>query len=143
MASRKRGACCGPVVSSAPSLGEAASSLRQRRFGPDALMNMVLRRPRSNHGSPGRAAQYAEKVETLLRASGFETIRAWADNLVTVIGLEHLLLLKTRMGSEKARFDSLDETAREHCVESARQRLQSLTPTDFTATAQIVYALAS
>jgi len=84
-----------------------------------------------------------EKIDVLLRAAGFETIRAWADNLVTVIGLEHLLLLKTRMGSERARFDSLDETAREHCVASARQRLQALTPTDFTATAQIVYALAS
>jgi len=84
-----------------------------------------------------------EKIEALLRAAGFETIRAWTDNLVTIIGLEHLLLLKTRMGSEKARFDSLEETAREHCVASARQRLEALTPTDFTATAQIVYALAS
>ena len=84
-----------------------------------------------------------ETIDALLRAAGFETVRAWTDNLVTIIGLEHLILLKTRMGSEKARFDSLDETAREHCVASARQRLQALTPTDFTATAQIVYALAS
>jgi ubiquinone/menaquinone biosynthesis C-methylase UbiE len=84
-----------------------------------------------------------EKIDGLLRAAGFETIRAWTDNLVTMIGLEHLLLLRTRMGSEKARFDSLDETAREHCIASARQRLQALAPTEFTATAQIVYALAS
>jgi hypothetical protein len=47
------------------------------------------------------------------------------------------------MGSEKARFDSLDETARERCVANARQRLQALTPADFTATTQIVCALAS
>jgi hypothetical protein len=84
-----------------------------------------------------------EKIDRLLRAAGFETIRAWTDNLVTIIGLEHLLSLKTRMGSEKARFDSLDECARAHCVVSARQRLQALAHTDFTATAQIVYALAS
>lgn len=84
-----------------------------------------------------------EKIDRLLRAAGFETVRAWTDNLATVIGLEHLLSMKTRMGSEKARFDSLDEVAREHCVATARQRLQALAHTDFTATAQIVYALAS
>jgi ubiquinone/menaquinone biosynthesis C-methylase UbiE len=84
-----------------------------------------------------------EKIDGLLRSAGFETIRAWTDNLVTVIGLDHLLCLKTRMGSEKARFDSLDEATREHCVATARQRLQALAPADFTATAQIVYALAS
>jgi ubiquinone/menaquinone biosynthesis C-methylase UbiE len=84
-----------------------------------------------------------EKLDQLLRAAGFETIRVWTDNLATTIGLEHLLSLKTRMGSEKARFDSLDEAARAHCVASARQRLQALASTDFTATAQIVYALAS
>lgn len=84
-----------------------------------------------------------EKIDRLLRAAGFETIRAWTDDLVTIIGLEHLLSLKTRMGSEKARFDSLDGAVREDCLASARQRLQALAPTGFTATAQIVYALAS
>ncbi|GAC1461417.1 MAG: hypothetical protein PVSMB1_11920 [Gemmatimonadaceae bacterium] len=84
-----------------------------------------------------------EKMDGLLRAAGFDRIRAWSDDLVTVIGLEHLLELKTRMGSEKARFDSLDQAARGDCVASARQRLQTLPPTDFTATGQIVYAVAS
>ena len=82
-------------------------------------------------------------MDALLRAGGFETIRAWADDLVTVISLEHLLELKTRMGSEKARFDSLDEAARADCVASARQRLQTLAPADFIATGKIVYAVAS
>jgi ubiquinone/menaquinone biosynthesis C-methylase UbiE len=84
-----------------------------------------------------------EKIDALLRAAGFETIRAWTDNFVTTIGLEHLLSLKTRMGGEKARFDSLDEATRAHCVASACQRFQALASTDFSATAQIVYALAS
>ena len=84
-----------------------------------------------------------EKVDALLRAAGFEAVRAWTDDLVTVIGLEHLLALKTRMGSEKARFDSLDEATREDCVASARRRFERLTAGDFTATAQIVYAVAS
>ena len=84
-----------------------------------------------------------EKMDALLRAAGFETIRAWTDNLVAVIGLEHLLEFKTRMGSEKARFDSLDEAAREDCVASARRRLEMLAPADLTAIGQIVYAVAS
>jgi len=84
-----------------------------------------------------------EKIDALLRSVGFETIRAWTDDLITVIGLEHLLSLRTQMGSEKVRFDSLDETARQQCLASARQRLQAIAPTDFTATAQIVYAVAA
>lgn len=82
-----------------------------------------------------------EKLSALLRKAGFETTRTWSDDLVTVIGLEHLLELKTRMGSEKARFDSLDEPARQACVARARQRLEGLAPADFVATAQIVYAV--
>ena len=84
-----------------------------------------------------------EKIDALLRAAGFEGIRAWTDDLVAVMGLEHLLELKTRMGSEKARFDSLDEAAREDCVASVRRRFEMLAPADFTAIGQIVYAVAS
>jgi ubiquinone/menaquinone biosynthesis C-methylase UbiE len=84
-----------------------------------------------------------EKMAALLGAGGFESSRVWAHDLVTVIGLEHLLQLKTRMGSEKARFDSLDETVQTACMANARQRLQMLAPSDFTATGKIVYAVAS
>jgi ubiquinone/menaquinone biosynthesis C-methylase UbiE len=84
-----------------------------------------------------------EKMDALLRAGGFETIRVWADDLVTAISLEHLLQLKTRMGSEKARFDSLPAAAQAVCLANARQRLQMLPPADFAATGKIVYALAS
>jgi ubiquinone/menaquinone biosynthesis C-methylase UbiE len=84
-----------------------------------------------------------EKMAALLRAGGFETSRVWADDLVTVISLEHLLQLKTRMGREKARFDSLDGATQATCVAQARQRLQKLAPADFVATGKIVYAVAS
>jgi ubiquinone/menaquinone biosynthesis C-methylase UbiE len=84
-----------------------------------------------------------EKMGALLRTGGFESVRAWSEPLVTVIGLEHLLELKTRMGGEKARFDSLDESAQQSCTASARQRLETLSPADFTATGQIIYAVAS
>jgi SAM-dependent methyltransferase len=84
-----------------------------------------------------------EKMSALLSAGGFDTVRAWADDLVTVLDLEHLLKLRTSMGDEKARFDSLDDQTRSDCLAAARQRLQTLTPTDFMATGTIVYAVAS
>jgi hypothetical protein len=84
-----------------------------------------------------------EKLDALLRTAGFGKVRAWSDALTAVIGLEHLLELKTRMGSEKARFDSLGEPARKSCSQGARERLQRLPPDDFVATATIVYAVAS
>jgi SAM-dependent methyltransferase len=84
-----------------------------------------------------------EKINELLRSAGFATVHAWSEPLVTVISLEHLLQLKTRMGGEKARFDSLDGTTRKCCVASARQRLEKLTDADFIATAKIIYAIAS
>jgi ubiquinone/menaquinone biosynthesis C-methylase UbiE len=84
-----------------------------------------------------------EKMNAMLQTAGFATTRAWREPLVTVISLEHLLELKTRMGSEKARFDSLDGTTQKCCVASARQRLEKLTDADFVATAEIIYAIAS
>lgn len=84
-----------------------------------------------------------EKMKTLLRAGGFDAVRVWADELVSVIGLEHVIALKTRMGTEKARFDSLGAVTRAKCLARARQRLQDLGPGDFTATGRIVYAIAS
>jgi len=40
-----------------------------------------------------------EKMSGLLRAGGFDSVRAWADDLVTVLSLEHLLQLKTNKSS--------------------------------------------
>jgi SAM-dependent methyltransferase len=84
-----------------------------------------------------------EKMTALLQSGGFPTVRAWSEPLVTVISLEHLLKLKTRMGGEKARFDSLDGLTQNNCVASARQHLETLTDADFIATAEIIYAIAS
>jgi ubiquinone/menaquinone biosynthesis C-methylase UbiE len=84
-----------------------------------------------------------EKMTALLGSAGFAAIRAWSEPLVTVISLEHLLQLRTRMGSEKARFDSLDRPTQHNCVASARQCLERLTDADFIATAEIIYAIAS
>jgi len=84
-----------------------------------------------------------EKMKAVLQTSGFETVRAWTEDLVTVIGLEHLLELKTRMGSDKVRFDSLNARAREQCVGDARRRMAELPPEGFTTRGRIIYAIAS
>jgi SAM-dependent methyltransferase len=84
-----------------------------------------------------------EKMDAMLRGGGFETVRAWTGELAPTIGLEHLIALKTRMGSEKARFDSLDTARRVACMADARQRLLALAQDDFMATGILVYAVAS
>jgi ubiquinone/menaquinone biosynthesis C-methylase UbiE len=83
-----------------------------------------------------------EKMELLLRSIGFTAVRAWTEDLVSMISLEHLLSLRTRMGSEKARFDSLPDGAREACVGSARCRMEALSAEDFVARGQVVYSVA-
>ncbi|MGH7179801.1 MAG: class I SAM-dependent methyltransferase [Tepidisphaeraceae bacterium] len=83
-----------------------------------------------------------EKLELLLRHAGFTDVRAWADELVACIGLEHLLLLKTSMGSSRPRFQSLDPRGREACVADARRRMEVLHPDDFVARGRVVYAVA-
>jgi SAM-dependent methyltransferase len=85
----------------------------------------------------------SDKIDALLRTAGFTTVRAWSEPLVTAISLEHLLELKTRMGSEKARFDSLEGPTQKNCAACARQLLEKLTDADFIATAEIIYAIAS
>jgi ubiquinone/menaquinone biosynthesis C-methylase UbiE len=84
-----------------------------------------------------------EKMEGLLQTAGFTQVRAWTDRLVTTIDLEHLLKLKTSMGNEKTRFDSLDRDAQVACVAEARRKMEALAPADFTASATIVYAIAT
>jgi SAM-dependent methyltransferase len=84
-----------------------------------------------------------EKMKALLHEAGFEIARAWMDEMVASIEAEHLILLKTRMGSSKPRFDSLEPGARETCVAEARRRMEKLAPRDFVARGKIVYAVGS
>jgi ubiquinone/menaquinone biosynthesis C-methylase UbiE len=89
------------------------------------------------------AVDTAQKMETLLRMAGFRSVRCWADDLVSSIDLEHLLRLRTSMGSSKPRFDSLTPLAREACVADARRRMEGLAPDDFLAHGRVIYAVAS
>ena len=84
-----------------------------------------------------------EKMENLLRQAGFREIQTRNADLVYTISLDHLLRLRTQLGSVKPRFDSLDPQAQEACVVDARRRMQELTPDDFVARGRIVQATAS
>lgn len=84
-----------------------------------------------------------EKMEGLLGSAGFACRRSWSEELVCVLDREHLLRLKTSLGSSKPRFDSLDAQAREACLAMARRRMEGLERADFVARGRVVYAVAS
>jgi hypothetical protein len=81
-------------------------------------------------------------METLLRSAGFTSPRSWTGDLVAMIDAEHLLRLRTSMGSVKTRFDSLAPPAREACVAEARTRMRRLVREDFVARGKVVYSVA-
>ncbi len=81
------------------------------------------------------------KMEALLAEAGFASARCWADDLVCTIEAEHLLQLKTSLGSSKPRFDSLDPWARTACVDEGRRRMTELAPEDFVARGTVVYSV--
>jgi ubiquinone/menaquinone biosynthesis C-methylase UbiE len=82
-----------------------------------------------------------KKMTKLLDDAGFASIRSWAETLLSHIGADHLIRLRTSMGSCKPRFDSLDTRAQADCVAEARHRLKGLAPEDFMARGKIIHAL--
>jgi ubiquinone/menaquinone biosynthesis C-methylase UbiE len=85
----------------------------------------------------------AEKLGALLRDAGFQSPRCWTGDLVATLDAEHLIRLKTGMGSSKPRFDSLAAAAQEACVADARRRMSEFEPSDFVASAMLVYSVSS
>ncbi len=83
-----------------------------------------------------------EKLEALLRGAGFTAPRSWEDELVCTLDAEHLLRLRTSLGSSKPRFDSLTPEARAACLADARRRMNLLGPDDFIARGRVVHAVA-
>ncbi|MBI4473281.1 MAG: methyltransferase domain-containing protein [Acidobacteria bacterium] len=88
------------------------------------------------------AVDTPEKIENLLRDAGFSDIHAWRGEIERLITAEHLLSLRTRLGSCRPRFDSLDVAAQQACIADARRRMQALSPADFVARGSVVYAVA-
>jgi ubiquinone/menaquinone biosynthesis C-methylase UbiE len=83
-----------------------------------------------------------EKMETLSREAGFRSVRSWEGALVTPIELDHLIRLKTGVGSSKRRYDTLSLAAKEACAAEARRRMAALSPGDFVCRGRVVYTTA-
>ncbi len=89
------------------------------------------------------AVDAPEKMEALLRAAGFTSPRSWTGDLVSRLDQEHLVGLKTSVGSAKQRFDGLTPSAREACMAEARARMSRLASEDFVSRGTVVYSVAS
>ncbi|TMA30512.1 MAG: class I SAM-dependent methyltransferase [Deltaproteobacteria bacterium] len=83
-----------------------------------------------------------EKMAALLREAGFREPDCGVEPLVSALDADHLVRLRTRMGANKPRFDSLEPAARAACMASARRRMAGLTREDFVARGRVVYAIA-
>ncbi len=83
-----------------------------------------------------------EKMETLLRRAGFTSSRSWAGELISTLDAEHLIRLRTSMGSAKPRFDSLASGARADCMADARRRMSQLAREGFVARGRVIYSVA-
>ena len=83
-----------------------------------------------------------EKVEAFLAEAGFVDSRCWVEELVQRVDAEHLLSLRTSLGSMKPRFDSLAAEAQAGCVADARRRMEAMPSEAFTARANLVYSVA-
>lgn len=82
-----------------------------------------------------------KKMEGLLCDAGFASARSWTEKLSWGIDVDHLIRLRTNMGSSKPRFDNLDTVASKACVTEARRRMKELTPKDFVARGRVIYAV--
>lgn len=84
-----------------------------------------------------------QKMQDLLRANGFNSARGWEEELVYQFAIDHLLELRTHVGSERARFESLSPEARQVFLADSRRRLQAMVADDFVASGKVVYAVAT
>jgi SAM-dependent methyltransferase len=83
-----------------------------------------------------------DKIAGLLEEIGFKEVRCREADLIARIDIDHLLELKTSMGSMKPRFDSLSPELQKACVSEARRRMSGVSPEEFTARGRTVNATA-
>ena len=71
-----------------------------------------------------------EKVEALLTSAGFGSARAIEKEFTHVTDSDEFIRLRTRVGANKERFETLDESARDRFVGVVRERLSKLSTDD-------------
>ncbi|MDZ4806480.1 MAG: class I SAM-dependent methyltransferase [Candidatus Eisenbacteria bacterium] len=97
---------------------------------------------------PSAAAQHdrfntSEKLKRLFEDGGFSSVRSWEEERVPMIEREHLLSLRTQMGSSKPRFDSLSPENQRACLAEATRRMDRLSSENFVARGRTVHTVAS
>ncbi len=104
-----------------------------------------------SHGAdaaePGTVSRHdrvdtVDKMEALLAGAGFEGAVCWIDDLVHRIEADHLLRLRTSLGSMKPRFDSLSAPVRAACLEEASRRMAELPSEAFVSRGKLIYSVA-
>jgi ubiquinone/menaquinone biosynthesis C-methylase UbiE len=82
------------------------------------------------------------KMERLLRDAGFLGVRTWEEDLVDRFDIDRLLSWKSNLGSSGPRFRSLTPEARNACLTSVREKVESLRADDFIARGRVTYSVA-
>jgi ubiquinone/menaquinone biosynthesis C-methylase UbiE len=82
------------------------------------------------------------KLRGLFESAGFESARACVHEFTYRIEPEEFILLRTRVGSTRERFELLSGDDRRQCVTRVRERFSSLSDGDFNIRMQAVLASA-
>jgi len=90
----------------------------------------------SNHAPVSTEA----RVRRLLEESGFAPRRTWALPFGHIYGLEEFLEIRTKLGWNRRRVESLDEEARGKLLRAARGRLASMARSDFADDTRVIFA---
>jgi ubiquinone/menaquinone biosynthesis C-methylase UbiE len=131
------GGCVGTITWGGDMESVASSAWAQSLDEHGATQNAAAVTARDEPLSTG------QKLQDLMLAAGFAGARGWTEELSERIDLDHLLQPRTHMGSEKTRFDSLSEPARQSCLSTARRRMEAMEPDDFILRGPVVFAVAS
>ena len=83
-----------------------------------------------------------EKMDSFLATAGFTDATCWEDDLEYVVDAQHLVRLRTTLGSMKPRFDSLAPDAQASFLAEVRDRMDGMAPGDFVARARLIYSVA-
>jgi SAM-dependent methyltransferase len=117
------------------SLGVATWEAEANDFPADGVWFDLL----DEHGAPSdpvpsklEVMDTPEKLAGLLRAAGFHDVRTAIDREPQPFTLEEFLVVRTKIGRSKRRFDSLPPKARAEVLAQARERLAGLPPESFT-----------
>jgi hypothetical protein len=81
-------------------------------------------------------------MERLLRKAGFESIRTWKSEFGHRYLPEEFLLMRTRRGTSRRRFESLSSERQRALLRRVRERFAGMEPEDFVDRSEMIFATA-